>query len=88
MVRSKLIKLAPVLVAGLAGLALSGCSTFGAGDYGYTGRSYPIASYRAPYSYGRGTIYTSPYRYDRGHGYSRGYSSGHNGFGHLSSRRH
>lgn len=88
MARRKLIKLAPVFAAGLAGLALTGCSTYGASDYGYYGRSHPSASYRAPYSYGRGAIYATPYRFDHGHRFSRGYASAHNGFGHLGGRRH
>ncbi len=89
MARTKFVKFVPVFAAGLVGLALAGCSTYSAGDYGYYGRSYPSASYRTPYNYGRGAIYTAPYGYDRGHGYSRGYSSGgHNGFGHLGGRRH
>src|SRR3989344_4973139 len=83
MARTNFGKFAPLFAAGLAGLALAGCSTYGAGDYGYYGRSYPNASYRAPYSHGRGAIYTAPYGYDRGPGYSRGASSGHHGFGHL-----
>ncbi|MCI3130775.1 hypothetical protein [Phenylobacterium aquaticum] len=88
MPRRTVRKVSMLVAAGLSGLALAGCSTYGAGDYGYYGRSYPSASYRAPYGYGRGSIYAAPYRYDR-HAYpSRGYSSGHNGFGHLGGRRH
>lgn len=90
MSKSTVKKMSMLVVAGLSGLALAGCSTYGAGDYGYYGRSYPNASYRAPYTYGRGSIYAAPYPYDR-HAYSypsRGYSSGHNGFGHLGGRRH
>ncbi|WP_293676190.1 hypothetical protein [uncultured Phenylobacterium sp.] len=84
MARTKFVQFAPVFVAGLAGLALAGCSTYGARDYGYYGRSSPPASY----SYGRGAIYTAPYGYDRGQSYSRRYSRGHNGFGHMGGRRH
>jgi len=87
----RISKIVPLFVAGLASLTLAGCSTYGAGDYGYYGRSYPNASYRAPYNYGRGPVYATPYGYDRGRSFgygSRGYSSGHNGFGHLGGRRH
>lgn len=82
-------KVSPLMVAGIAGLALAGCSTYGAGDYGY-GRSYPSAAYRAPYSYGHGSVYAAPYGYNRpAYSYpSRGYSGSHNGYGHLGGRRH
>lgn len=94
MLRRRRFTIGPVFVAGLTGLALAGCSTYGAGDYGYHGSSYPNYGYVAPYSYGRGATYVTPRAYDRGHyaGYnrygSRGYPSGHNGFGHLGGRRH
>lgn len=61
MARTKFVKFVPVFAAGLVGLALAGCSTYSAGDYGYYGRSYTSASYRTPYNYGRGAIYTAPY---------------------------
>ena len=84
----------PLLVAGLASIAMAGCSTYGVADYGYYGGSYPNYGYRTPYSYGRGSIYVTPRVYDRGHYFgpgrygARGYPGSHNGFGHLRGRRH
>ena len=94
MLKRKRSSIIPALAAGLSGLALASCATYGAGDYGYSGRSYPSYGYGAPYGYGRGAIYAAPRTYDRAYhsGYgrygSRGYSAGHTGFGHLGGRRH
>lgn len=94
MVKIRRSTVTPMIAAGLASLALAGCSTYGAGNYGTYGRSYPSYGFGAPYSYGRGSIYVAPRAYDRGY-YpragrygSRGYSGGHNGFGHQGGRRH
>ncbi|WP_293381988.1 hypothetical protein [Phenylobacterium sp. SCN 70-31] len=96
MVKIRRSTVIPVIAAGLASLALAGCSTYGAGNYGYAGRSSASYGYGAPYSSGRASIYVAPRAYDRGYySYSgagrygsRGYSSGHNGFSHLGGRRH
>jgi len=91
MSKTRRAAIGPVLIAALAGVALAGCSTYGAGDYRY-GRSYSNYGYGSPYSYGRGTVYVAPRGYDPRHygGYDRyrAYPSGHNGFGHLGGRRH
>lgn len=92
MLKRKRFVVAPMVAVGLAGLALAACSTYGAGDYGYYGRSYPSYGYGSPYSYGRGSIYVTPRAHDRG--YYSGYGhfgrreTGHNGFAHLGGRRH
>lgn len=94
MLKRKRSTIIPLIAAGIAGLALAGCSTYSAGDYGRYGRSSANYGYGAPYSYGRGSIYATPRAYDRGYGSahrrydSRGYSTGHDSFGHRGSRRH
>lgn len=64
--------------AGLVGLSLAGCATYGAGDYGYYGDTYPSTGYQAPYGYGQGSVYSPPH--DHGRGQYSGYGW-HNGYG-------
>ena len=85
--------LVPLFAAGLLGLTAAGCSSYGAGDYGYYGRPYLGTAYGAPYSYRRGPNYAAPHNYDHGRYSSRGAgyrapSAVHSGSGHLGGRRH